>query len=35
MICLLVKRSFNGFAINAEIDEEITEFITEILLENP
>ncbi len=34
IIGLLIKRNFNGVAINAEIDEEITEFVTEILLEN-
>lgn len=34
MICLLIKRNFNGIAINTDIDEEITQFITEILLEN-
>lgn len=34
IICLLIKRNFNGVAINTDIDEEITEFVTEILLEN-
>jgi hypothetical protein len=34
LIARLVKSIFNGIAINSEIDEEITEFVAEILLEN-